>query len=348
MGPAGRDLIETVADGYRLTLDPDQVDATWFERLGSEGQRLLSVGEAAAAEAPLAEALRLWRGLPLGEIADSPTGRAAAARLSALREAVIDAAHDAALALGDHDAVIVGVEAALVDDPLRERRWVQLMVALYRSGRQADALRAYQRVRTVLAEQLGLEPSGELRRLEQAILDHDPRLEVGGSLIAGNESVRDVPAPGSVLAEEQLAWVEYQLEVPLVGRDREVEHLVGLWHRVVTERTGGVVFIEGDAGVGKTRLVAELVTRAAAEGALRLRGPMRARGRAVCSGSRRDGDRPPAANERSGARLAGHLSSGHRVRPPPGSVVGRSAHPAGTGRGPVGGRRDHHALPAPR
>ncbi len=273
LGPEARDLVETVPGGYRLDVDPDQVDAIRFADLVAEGRRLVPDG-AAAARDRVSEALDLWRGDPLLDIAGSPTGLAEASRLAALRAEALDTLADAELALGHDQAVIARLEPLVVDDPLRERRWAQLMVALYRTGRQADALRAYQRARAALAE-LGIQPGPELRRLESAVLAHDPSLDVvtprsvasggpgpggvGGAGGPADGAPRDPMAP-------HVVWVERQLEVPLVGRQGELARLVGLWRDVNRLRTGGVVFIDGDQGVGKTRLAAELAELARREG----------------------------------------------------------------------------------
>lgn len=255
LGAEGRALVETVADGYRLAVEHVEVDATALTTLTQDGRRLLEEGSPAEARTCLEEALLLWRGDPLPELATSPLGRAAAARLAEVRDAAVDASCDASLALGDNETVVTRLEALLVDDPYRERRWAQLMLALYRAGRQAEALRAYQRVRTILGDELGIEPGPELRRLEGAILAHDPTLD------------REGLAPGPddegayLLAVTQARWVHQQREAPLVGREPELERLWGDWDRVQAEGVGGVVFIEGDAGVGKTRLAAEVANR---------------------------------------------------------------------------------------
>lgn len=283
LGPEARALVETVPGGYRLAVDPDQVDAIRFADLVAEGRRLVPDG-AAAARDRVSEALDLWRGDPLLDIAGSPTGLAEASRLAALRTEALDTLADAELALGHDQAVIARVEALVIDDPLRERRWAQLMVALYRTGRQADALRAYQRARAALAE-LGIQPGPELRRLESAVLAHDPSLDgatvalggvgaggvaPGGPGAGGAGGAAGGGGPADAAPRDPMAphvvWVERQLEVPLVGRQGELARLVGLWRDVNRLRTGGVVFIDGDQGVGKTRLAAELAELARREG----------------------------------------------------------------------------------
>lgn len=259
LGEEGRGLIETVADGYRLAVEVIEVDATRLTTLTREGQRLLEDGSPAEARHRLEEGLRLWRADALPELASSTTGQLAAARLTELRQAALDASSDAALALGDNESVIRRLEALLVHDPYRERRWAQLMVALYRAGRQAEALRAYQRVHSVLSLELGIEPGPELRRLESAILAHEPSLDLDGVRTGAGGSDQLLPTPkASVNAVTQALWVRQQREIPLVGRTHEVAVLLGDWRRIKEVGTGGVVFIEGDTDVGKTRLAAEV------------------------------------------------------------------------------------------
>jgi predicted ATPase/DNA-binding SARP family transcriptional activator len=170
-------VIETVPGGYRLKIEADQVDATCFARQVGQGGRALEHKDPDKAIEELGAALDLWRGEPLGDLADQPTGMAEAARLVELRRAGEELLVDARLAAGEHRSLIGDLEAAVTAEPLRERRWAQLMLALYRSGRQADALRAYQRLRTRLGHELGIEPSTELRALEQGILNQDPALQ---------------------------------------------------------------------------------------------------------------------------------------------------------------------------
>ena len=133
---------------------------------------------AAAADA-LSEALALWRGPPLPDLSDHHPGAVEAVRLDELRRTAEEDLVELRLAAGGHGELVAGLEAAVAAEPLRERRWGQFMLALYRGGRQADALRAYQRVRRHLAEDLGLEPGSELAELEEAILAQDPRLGPG-------------------------------------------------------------------------------------------------------------------------------------------------------------------------
>jgi DNA-binding SARP family transcriptional activator len=169
------DLVVTAGDGYRLGLAPEAIDAVRFEQLLAVGHMAT---EPEAALASFDEALALWRGEPAADLGDGDLGRAARAHLVDLRLAAEDERFDRCLALGRHLEVVADLEASLATERLRERRWRQLMLALHRSGRQADALGAYQRARRALVDELGVEPGPELRELEAAILRVDPALDL--------------------------------------------------------------------------------------------------------------------------------------------------------------------------
>ncbi len=173
LGPAGQVLITRPA-GYILKLDPHQLDLHRFERLVEEADP----AGAAAAAVKLREALALWRGPPLADLAYESFAQAAIARLEELRLGVLEKRIEADLALGRHADLVAELEAFATEHPLRERVRAQLMLALYRCGRQADALTVYQAARRTLVEELGIEPSPPLRELQQAILRQDPSLEL--------------------------------------------------------------------------------------------------------------------------------------------------------------------------
>ncbi len=180
----GTGMIETRPGGYMLMVARGDVDAQRFEALTLDGRSASRVGHTAAAIDKFDEALGLWRGEPYRDLADWSVARGEIARLSELCRTVVEDRLDALLAQGDHLAAVAEIEASVADAPLRERRWELLMTALYRSGRHAEALRAFQRARDVLIAQLGLEPSEALRRLEAAILAQDPELDWRGTLSA--------------------------------------------------------------------------------------------------------------------------------------------------------------------
>jgi DNA-binding SARP family transcriptional activator len=174
----GDDLIVTRAPGYALHVEPEAIDAHRFEALLEDGRATLAAGKAMEAARVLREALALWRGPPLDEFAYEPFAEAEAARLEELRLRALEERSDADLALGRHADLVAELQRLVADQPLRERPRGQLMLALYRSGRQAEALRTYQQGRRLLADELGLEPGTPLVQLERQILSHDPALAV--------------------------------------------------------------------------------------------------------------------------------------------------------------------------
>jgi DNA-binding SARP family transcriptional activator len=168
----GRDLILTQPPGYLIRVSDGELDLHRFERLVAKAR----AEEPAQAAALLREGLALWRGAPLAELGDS-FARAERARLEEQRLAALEQRIEAELALGDHAELVPELEGLVREQPLRERLRGQLMLALYRCGRQADALVVYRSGRRLLDEELGLKPDDELQRLERAILNHDPSLE---------------------------------------------------------------------------------------------------------------------------------------------------------------------------
>jgi len=169
--------LATRLGGYVLEVDPMRIDAYRFERLLEEGRRQGAAGRASAAADTLREALSLWRGGALADLAYEPFARLEIERLEELRLAAIEERIDADLVLGGHEAVIAELETLTAQHPLRERLRGQLMLALYRCGRQAEALAVFQQFRRGLAEQLGLDPGPGLQQLELAILRRDPTLD---------------------------------------------------------------------------------------------------------------------------------------------------------------------------
>ena len=173
----GDDVLITRAHGYELRVEPGELDLDRFDDLVAEGRRALAAGDPEQAAAVLAEALALWRGPPLADFTYEPFALSEIDRLDGLRLAALTERIDADLQLGHHDALIGELEGLVARYPLQERLRGQLMLALYRAGRQADALRVYKETRRVLVDELGIEPSKELQQLEHAILVHDPSLE---------------------------------------------------------------------------------------------------------------------------------------------------------------------------
>ena len=163
--------------GYMLRVEPGELDGEHFEQLVDEGRRALARGAAHEAAGKFREGLSLWRGAPLAEFTSDEFAQGEIARLEELRLTALEDLMDAELALGRHAALVGELEPLVSLHPWRERLRAQLMLALYRSGRQAEALQAYQETRRVLVEELGIEPSETLRLLERAVLTHDPSLE---------------------------------------------------------------------------------------------------------------------------------------------------------------------------
>jgi len=236
LGPVAARLA-TRPPGYRLDVDPEQVDAARFERLVADADRA-AARDPARALGLLAEALGLWRGPALAEFADRPWAQAEAARLEELRLAAVELRAELRLAAGRHGELVGELEALVATHPLRERPRGQLMLALYRSGRQADALRAYRETRAVLAEELGIDPSPELQRLHQAILTQDPALD------AVPDGRRQPPHN---LPERLTSFVGRDVELREVGKLLEQ-------HRLVT--------VTGPGGAGKSSFAVELARRA--------------------------------------------------------------------------------------
>jgi DNA-binding SARP family transcriptional activator len=213
-GSAG--LLVTRQGGYELRLDSDRVDAHRFERLVAQGRGELAAGRPAQAVSTLEEALALWRGAPLAELTYEPFAQREIARLEDLHVGALEQLIEAKLALGSHGEVISQLEALVAQHPYRERLRAQLMLALYRCDRQADALQAYQNARRQLVEELGIEPGERLRELERAILAQDPALAA-----PVGRGVGDVAARGLAPADLPTGVVTFLLT--------DIEDSSGLW-----------------------------------------------------------------------------------------------------------------------
>jgi WD40 repeat protein/DNA-binding SARP family transcriptional activator/class 3 adenylate cyclase/type II secretory pathway predicted ATPase ExeA len=251
-------LIETVGRAYRLRIEPDQLDAGRFEERARSGTDLLGRGDPGAAADALRAALAEWRGEAYGEFTDVERCAAEASRLDALRLDAVEDSVDAELATGRATELVPELEGAVAEQPFRERRWGQLMIALYRSGRQRDALDAYQQARRALVDELGIEPGPELRRLEAAILDQDPALD-------------EAPTRPRHTGPTGLPLALAAVGSAFVGRDREVAWLRSAWV-AAADGQGGFVSVLGPEGAGKTRLVAEAAREAHGDGGVVLYG----------------------------------------------------------------------------
>lgn len=223
--------LRTAAGAYLLEVRPGELDLERFEQLTGGGRDALAGGDPASAVRSLTEALALWRDDPLPELAEEPLARIETERLRELRLEATESRLEALLALGEHAAALAELQAFVDANPLRERPRAQLMLALYRSGRQADALDAYQQARRTLVDELGLDPSEELRNLEQAILRQDSALATP-TLIPARRQQTNLPKPPT----------------PIIGREHDIAAVVTL---LAASR---LVTLLGPGGVGKTRL----------------------------------------------------------------------------------------------
>ena len=204
LGRDGGNPISPVAGGYRLTLEPECLDASRAQRLTADADERAAAGEPDAAAALFRDALALWRGPTLSGLTLESQGRDEIARLDELRLIALMDRIDCDLALGRHEDVLGELQLTIREHPLHERPRARQMLALYRSDRQADALAAYQRARHVLVDELGIEPSESLQRLQQAILRHDPALEAPTGTTASNGAAPG-PAPIDVVAPARSA-----------------------------------------------------------------------------------------------------------------------------------------------
>jgi predicted ATPase/DNA-binding SARP family transcriptional activator len=232
--------IRTDSAGYALELDDDSLDAARFERLLAEATVVLEEGNARLAASMLGRALSLWRGPAFGELAYEDFARPEGERLEELRLHAAEERLEAQLRLGEHTALLGELRAFAVAHPLRERTQAQLMTALYRSGRQTEALDVYGAVRGRLRDELGLEPGPELGELQRRILTHDPTLADSDP----TDAHFLLPSPAT----------------PLLGRERELRELGDLLER----RRARLVVLTGAGGSGKTRLALEAARQNAA------------------------------------------------------------------------------------
>jgi DNA-binding SARP family transcriptional activator len=254
-GESGR-MVLTRAPGYVLELEPEQFDLHRFERLAAGGRNALAGGDPATAARTLREALGLWRGPPLADLAYAEFAQREAARLEELRLAVLEDRIQADLDCGRRAEVIGELERLVADEPLRERPRAQLMLALYRSGRQAEALDAYRDVRRALVEELGIEPGRELKDLEAAILEQDPSLDLPATAPAPHREPVGVEEPTIAPAASE----------SFVGRESELGEFRAALDDALAGRMS-LLLIAGEPGIGKSRLGDEATTLAEAGGA---------------------------------------------------------------------------------
>ncbi|HEX6129056.1 MAG TPA: extracellular solute-binding protein [Candidatus Limnocylindria bacterium] len=247
----GANAIETTSQGYRLVVPAEEIDARRFERMLARARELLALGEAARGWHVVTEALALWRGDPLGDLAEWDDGLVEIGRLQELRLDAEEVQLEAALRCGRYQDVLAEAQARTTAAQLRERRWAIWALALYQAGRQAEALRTLRQARTVLLTEFGLDPSPELAALEEAILRQEPAL------------VTDIALPEPSATCPYLGLMPYGVADAegFFGREADVAACV----RRLTEI--GVLVVVGPSGCGKSSLV-----RAGVAAALELAG----------------------------------------------------------------------------
>ena len=251
----GTNIVITRGPGYLLDTDPRNVNSVRFERLVEQGRAALQAGDPSHAGEAVSEALGLWRGPVLADVAAEAFAQAEISRLHELRAVAVELRLEAGIASGGHREAAAAGEAAVAEHPFRERLWWLLMLALYRSGRQADALRAYQRARTALRDELGLEPGTELRDLEAAILDQ--RRDLDDLLVTTGPRRRTArrARPATALLGRAEEWSA--IEAVLDG---------------TAGTAGGLLLLAGEPGIGKTRLLEEAQRHVEARGGTAIAG----------------------------------------------------------------------------
>jgi DNA-binding SARP family transcriptional activator len=252
----GRPVVERRGGGYLLAVEPDDVDALRFERLVLRARRLAAAEDHRNAAQAFRVALSLIRGPPLGDLIDHAFAREASARLEELRLSAHEGLAEADLASGRHAEQVTALFDLVAQHPLRERFHAQLITALYRCGRQSDALHAYGRARRTLIEELGLEPGRELRDLELAVLSQDPVLDPPRP-----RATPVTPRPTDGGARRSRVTGSF------VGREAEMTSLTTDLDDAIAGH-GRIALFGGEPGIGKSRLAAEVGRVAQERGAV--------------------------------------------------------------------------------
>jgi DNA-binding SARP family transcriptional activator len=270
-------LVATTPAGYCLQVRPDELDAARFERLVEDGQSALAAGQPGTAAALLRQALSLWRGPALADLAFEPFAAAEITRLEEQHLAALETRIEADLAAGRHADLVGELRRLVALNPTRERLAAHLMLSLYRCGRQTDALETYQHTRAALITDAGVEPGPQLRELQEAILRHNAALQLRESALDLSPALDAATVSPLVGCEEEPIVLAFprSLQSPasslFVGREAELKRLRDRWTEVCSSSCSAVL-IGGEAGIGKTRLAGELAHTVHREGALVLFG----------------------------------------------------------------------------
>jgi WD40 repeat protein/DNA-binding SARP family transcriptional activator len=257
-GSFGRYVVRR-GPGYALAVERDEVDAVQFTGLVARGRARLASGSPAEARDEIAAALALWRGMPYADWPEAAFAEAERRKLAEVRVTAVEGRLDADLTLGRHAEVIPELERLVVDEPLHEGWWSRLMLALYRAGRQGDALAAARRARSTLADELGIDPGPELIRLEASILAQDPSLAAAPGTPAPPQ-LR--PAPSVMCPYKGLAAYRPEDAALFHGRSKLVRTLVA------TLVDSQLLVVSGPSGAGKSSVVLAGLLSALAAGAL--------------------------------------------------------------------------------
>ncbi|MFE3188379.1 BTAD domain-containing putative transcriptional regulator [Nocardia sp. NPDC059240] len=241
-GDAAGPQLTVRSSGYQLDIGDEFVDIHRFEELVGSGRRALDGGDARTADEVLTRAARLWTGNPLVEFAGWSFADPVIERWAGLRRAAVEAGFDAALSVGRFAEVIPAIEVAITESPVHERLWVQLMTALARSGRRAEALQAYDRVREVLDHELGIGPGDELRRLFRELCEDGAEVATDPPIILG-QARPSPPRPNLIGRTAELTWLAEIAETARQGR-------------------GGLMVLTGESGIGKTTLATTMTDHA--------------------------------------------------------------------------------------
>ncbi len=256
--------LTTRGQGYSLEVPPESIDAFRMRQLTERGRQHLRAGRADQALADLTAAVEAWAGDPLAEVADHEAAQSSIAQLTETYLGAVETRFEALLANGRHLDAIPGLEAFAADHPLREEPRALLMLALHRAGRAPEALEVHRRFRTLLQDELGIDPTPRLAKLVQAILEQDHSIDAPAAL-APTRSVDSEPTVRIEPVDAQTGTTGLARQV--VGRGAETERLLTQLSQVVRSRKGSLVLLAGEPGIGKTTMLELVEEHATARGA---------------------------------------------------------------------------------